>query len=833
MPQLEFAAYTESEKDTFFVEVILPLALNDTFTYRVPRVLESVIAIGKRVIVSFGKRHIYTGIIAQIHNNPPKEYTVKYIHEVIDYEQVTVSNQQIEFWKWIASYYMCSLGEVMDAALPANLKLKSETIVNLHPSFKNDESIKLNNNEKLIVDALALENELSLTDIAKILGIKNVMPVINSLYKKGILLIKEATANKYKPKIKKVIKLHSDYENEEMLAATFDVLVNDKRTVAQSELLLCYLKLSKKLKIVDKNYLLNEYSGSASTLKSLLNKKILIEEEIEVDRLFSPDVQIKEVLLSGVQNKALDDLKYKFKEHQVCLLMGETGSGKTHIYVELIKEQLELGKKALYLLPEIALTKQLISRLKFSFGNKIGIYHSKMGDNERVEMWYKVQSGQYDVVLGVRSSIFLPFSNLGIIIVDEEHEPSYKQQDPSPRYHARDASIYMALSMGAKVLLGTATPSFESYYNAQQNKYGLVYLNQRHGNVKPPIIELVDMKDFKSISPKMSHISFVLKDRINESLAKAEQIILFMNRRGFAPVIECKSCAWIPSCKNCDISLTYHKYNHSLSCHYCGYSIATPSKCPTCGSVELGMKGLGTERLEDDLELLFPNKEITRMDLDTTRKKNSIEDIFQDMEAGKTDILVGTQMVTKGLDFEKVRLVGIISADSLMQYPDFRALERSFQMMYQVAGRTGRREKQGKVVIQTFNPDHNIFDLLIKYNYKSFYFSEMSQRQMFKYPPYTRLIKMIFRHKENDKVEAAAKLAHQYLYNSLNDKMLGPEAPPVARLRNKYYQQMLFKLPNNAAYLKKVKSFLLDAKTFIHKSSGMAQVEIYFDVDTY
>ncbi|MGV3508734.1 MAG: replication restart helicase PriA, partial [Sphingobacteriaceae bacterium] len=643
------------DRQTFFVEVILPLSISKTYTYRVPHALNDNLQIGKRVIVQFGKSRIYTAIVFKITEEPPLLYEAKYIIEVLDDEPI-VNQNQLQLWQWMSDYYMCYIGEVMQAALPAALKLASETKIILLKDSGYDKAL-LSDKEYLIVDALEIQPELKVSDIANLLGQKTVFPLLKSLFDKGVIHISEEISERYKPRRKAYIYLNPIYNEAESRRALFQVL---ERAPKQIDILLTYLKLSKHEPKVLKSQILEESGIGSSVLKSLLDKEIFIQEDKVVSRLRAEELDVTDNFsLSESQQKAIENIEQQFSAKDVVLLHGITSSGKTQVYIRLIEEVLAKGKQVLYLLPEIALTAQMIERLRRSFGNKIGIYHSRFSDNERAEVWKKVLKNEYDIVLGARSSVFLPFADLGLIIVDEEHEASYKQFDPAPRYHARDTAIYLAHVHQAKVLLGSATPSLESYYNVETDKYGLVELKERFGTAQLPQIEVVSITEETNKKTIQANFTSVLINEITVALQNKEQVILFQNRRGYTPILLCRTCGYLPKCINCDVSLTYHKSTGKLHCHYCGYKQETIARCPACGSTHIEQKGFGTERIEEDLQIILPEARIARMDLDTTRSKNSFQKLIGDFEDGKIDILVGTQMVAKGLDFGNVTVIGI------------------------------------------------------------------------------------------------------------------------------------------------------------------------------
>ncbi len=795
---------TKQERKTYFINVILPLAISRTYTYRVPVGLNEGIAIGKRVVVQFGKSRIYTAIIHSISESAPELYEAKYIIDVLDDEPI-VNVHQLQLWQWIADYYMCNIGEVMQAALPAALKLASETRVVLLDEASYNKA-ELSDKEFLIVDALEIQPELKVGDIAKLLGQKTVFPLLKALFNKGVIHISEEIVERYKPRRKAYIVLNPLYNDGESRRALFEVL---EKAPKQLDALLAYLKLSRDTKDITREQLQEESGCSAAVIKGLVDKEIFIQENRVVSRFSDEEIALLQNFeLSDSQKSALESIKQQFEEKEVVLLHGVTSSGKTQIYIRLIEEAINNGNQVLYLLPEIALTTQLIERLRKYFGNKIGIYHSKFSDNERAEVWNKVLKNEYKVLLGARSAVFLPFSNLGLIVVDEEHENSYKQYDPAPRYHARDTSIYLAHLHKAKVLLGSATPSLESYFNAKSAKYGFVELPERFGASRLPSIQIISIGEETNKKTIQGHLTSVLVDAMKTALENKEQVILFQNRRGYSPVLICRTCGYLPKCINCDVSLTFHKSTGKLHCHYCGYKQDTVSICPACGSAHIEQKGFGTEKIEDDLQYIFPDAKVGRMDLDTTRTKNSFQQILSDFEDRKIDILVGTQMVAKGLDFEHVTIIGIISADGLLNYPDFRAYERSFQLLSQVAGRAGRREKEGRVIIQTHNVKHRVLDQVFHNDYQDLYKTEILERNSFQYPPLYRLIKLDVKHKDPMLLsEIALRLATE-LRKSFGARILGPEDPLVGRIRNFYIKTIYIKIERNSISIAKVKEFV-------------------------
>jgi len=827
---LEFAEVQHTDRETLFVEVILPLAIAKNYTYRVPFQLNNEVAIGKRVVVQFGKSKLYTAIVASIGNQAPEKYEAKYLIEILD-DRPVVSERQLQFWQWLSEYYMCTVGEVMNAALPSALKLASETKVVLNKGFEFDRAA-LHDKEFMIVEALELQSELTVGDIAKLLGQKTVMPILKLMFEKNVINISEEVSERYKPRKKTFIKLNPIYNDPENLKELFPIL--EKRAPKQADALLAYIKLARHQKTISKSELVEESGAGDASIKSLIEKEIFIAEEKNVSRLYFDDDEFSsDFLLSDNQQNALGEIKELFAQKDVVLLHGVTSSGKTQIYIRLIEDMINSGRQVLYLLPEIALTTHIIERLRQYFGSSIGVYHSRFNDNERVEVWQKVLNHEYKVVLGARSSVFLPFDDLGMIIVDEEHETSYKQFDPAPRYNARDAAVYLANTYHSKVLLGSATPSFETYYNARTHKYGLVELLERFGGVELPQTEVVSIAEETKKKTMQSHFTSVLMEDMAKALSNKEQVILFQNRRGYAPLLICRTCAYTPKCINCDVSLTYHKSSGKLHCHYCGYREDAPSICPACGSTHLEYKGFGTEKVEDELTMLLPEARISRMDLDTTRSKNSLQNILNDLEEKRIDILVGTQMVAKGLDFSDITVIGIINADSLLKYPDYRANERSFQMLAQVSGRAGRRGKQGKVVIQTYDPNHRVIKQVIENDYKDLYLTEMEERRSFKYPPFYRIINLDIKHKNAEILYNQAEYMATELRKNFGDRVIGPEVPLVSRIRNYYIKSIMLKFEKDGVSINRVKAVIRDIITQFQTTKLSKGSIIQPDVDPY
>lgn len=824
-----------AERKTLFVSVILPIPVSKEFTYRVPFELNDHIVVGGRVIVPFGKSKLLTGIITAISELAPSDYQAKYIEHLLD-EVPVITQEQYQFWNWIASYYMAPIGDVMNAALPSNFKLASETKIVIHPDFETD-SMNLDEREQLIVDTLEVRESLDLKELSEIIGVKTIQPIINKMMHRRIIISQEEINEKFTPRTTIFISLSPEMETEEVLNDAIIRLEHKKTSEKQLEALLMILKaghyVNGKMNPIQRKLLLD--SGiSISTLQSLEKKGIILQQRTIISRFketFSDQKEFK--TLSKGQLEALNQLTNSFETHTTTLLHGVTGSGKTEIYVQLIQEQLDLGKQVLFLLPEIALTTQLIQRLSTYFGEQVGVYHSKFNQNERVEIWSHVLANhpnRFRIILGARSSVFLPFRDLGLIIVDEEHESSFKQYDPSPRYNARDAAIVLGHIHHAKVLLGSATPALETYFNAQQGKYGLVTLNDRFGNLQLPEIFCADVKKERRQKSMQSHFTLFLIDAIKEALNQKEQVILFQNRRGYTPLWSCEICNWTPKCKHCDVSLTYHKFTNTLKCHYCSYTLPPIGTCHACGSNRLKMIGFGTEKVEDELSIIFPDSTIKRLDLDTTRSKNAYETILGDFENRNIDILIGTQMVSKGLDFDNVSLVGILDADMLLNRPDFRSFERAYQLMSQVAGRSGRKNKRGKVIIQTGDPDHWVIQKVIHHDYTGFYKSELIERKNFFYPPYFKLIEFTLKHKDENLVNQASIEFARDLREVFKERVIGPEFPIIKRIQNLHLKSIKLKIERDVSD-KKIKERIHLIIDSFYSNPANKSVRIVVDVD--
>lgn len=825
-----------SERKTFFADVLLPVPIHQVFTYRVPFELNDSLAFGLRVIVPFGKSKLLTGIVTEVHERIPETYQAKYIEHVLD-EFPIITTKQFQFWRWISQYYMAPLGDVMNASLPANFKLSSESKIVLHPDIEINQT--LDEREQLVVDSLHANEQMDLKEISALLGIKTIQPLIKKLIDKKVVLSIEALNERYTPKTVLCYTLTNTFLDDSLLTSFIGGLERKSSAAKQIDALLMVMREgnyhNNHIQPVSKKILLDN-GISLSALHTLEKNGVLETHRIEVSRLKGFGEEQKEKKeLSIAQKVALDGIRLSFDSKKVTLLHGVTGSGKTELYVELIEEQLSKGKQVLFLIPEIALTTQLIERLSAFFGQQIGVYHSKFNQNERVEIWNTVLANdpsKFRLIIGARSSIFLPFQELGLIIVDEEHENTFKQTDPSPRYNARDASIVLAHLHNAKVLLGTATPSIESYFNAKAEKYGLVELNERFMGMQMPEILCANLRAEKKNQSMQSHFSGLLLKNIQDTLSMGEQVILFQNRRGYTPMWSCEICAWTPRCKNCDVSLTYHKQTNSLKCHYCSHISPPVGSCAACGSNRLKMIGFGTEKIEDELSLLLPNVVIKRLDLDSTRSKNAYESILNDFENRQIHILVGTQMITKGLDFDNVGLVGVLDSDMLLNRPDYRAFERAFQLIVQVAGRAGRKHKKGRVIIQTSNPDHWVLERVKEHDFKGFYETEVQERQSFFYPPYYKIIDLSLRNTDELKLNASAQNLADKLRPVFKERIIGPEFPVIKRIQNFYIKEIKIKIEKDAPE-RKVKQKIQEIIDLFYSEPSNKSTRLSIDVDSY
>jgi len=815
----------------YFIDVIIPIPIQNLFTYSVNKEEAHFLKQGMRVTVPFGKSKVYTAIVYQVHTQEPGVYKTKEIEQILD-EKPIITPIQIKHWEWLASYYMCTLGEVMRAAVSRAFLLESETVISLNTLTAIDLNT-LTDDEILVIEAFQMQKDLRIHEIQDIIDKKAVLPLLHRLVDKGIITTKEEVVEQYKPKLVKYVKLQQKYVTDKGLKELLEILSSAKK---QREAVMHYFTLTSKSKKPLSIKELSEKGGvSKAVIKALITKGVFEEFEIQKDRIsYQGDAPKAIKALSESQQTAFEAIKENFKKQDVTLLHGVTASGKTEIYVKLIQQVIEKGKQVLYMLPEIALTTQLIGRLQHYFGEKVSVYHSKYSVNERVEVWHNVLEKKLkaQIIIGARSSLFLPFQDLGLIIIDEEHEPSFKQFSPAPRYNARDSAIVLGSLHKAKTLLGSATPAIETYFNAKDQKYGLVTITERFGDIKLPKIELVSLRESYHKKNMKGHFSQVLLDAMEETLSNGEQVLLFQNRRGFSPTVECMTCGHSPQCPNCDVSLTYHQHKKQLRCHYCGYHIAMLDDCMACGSVHLDTKGLGTEQIETELKSLFPSKKTARMDQDTTKGKHAYEKLIDGLEQGEIDIMVGTQMLAKGLDFRNVSLVGVMNADNLLNFPDFRALERSFQLLLQVSGRAGRTKKQGRVIIQTFNPKHPILQQVEQHDYLGMFDLQIKERFDFKYPPFYRLIKITVKDKKFVKMQSAANWLSQSLRNVFEENILGPEQPPVGRVRNEYITNILIKIPKKQS-LKKTKEIIRKIERSFLSVKEFRSVKLVIDVDNY
>ena len=816
-----------------FIDVILPVPIPQFFTYRLPRHLAELAKVGCRVVVEFGKSRVMTALVVKIHGNPPEKYPAKYIQELLDTEPV-VTPTQIWLFQWVAEYYMCTAGEVMNVALPSGLKISSQSKIQYNPDFHHDDL--LTDLEKSFMDVLIREDSISYEEAGRLLGEQDLNKFLKSLVAKHAIILFEEVNERYKPKLIKKIRLHSDYATDENALMLLENLGKAKK---QQEVLLKYLSIIPLDQLSEKNeegidkQRLKEAEVSDSALAALITKGIFEQWEVQVSRFDSLESDsLREIQLSPAQEAASDQIMGLFSTKDVVLFHGITGSGKTEVYIDIIKKALDSGTQVLFLLPEIALTTQIVRRLKRVFGDTMGIYHSRFSDNERVEVWRGVLDQKFQFVVGVRSSIFLPFSNLGLIIVDEEHESSYKQFDPAPRYHARDVAIMLALKMKAKVLLGSATPSMESFYQAQTGKYGLVSLKERFGNAQLPHIRLVNMRVEREKKTLTKEFSSVLLEAIGQNIENKKQSIIFQNRRGYAPYLNCQQCNWIPHCNQCSVTLTHHLNARTLICHYCGYSEPVPRVCPACGSPHVRSVGVGTERIEDDLREIFPEAGVLRMDLDTTRTKNAYENIIGEFETGEVDILVGTQMVTKGLDFDRVNLVGVFNADKMINFPDFRSGERAFQLITQVSGRAGRREEKGLVLIQTNNPENRVLQYILENDYEGFYASEIKEREAYNYPPFSRIIELTVKDVDRNLAQEAAEVLAKRMKDYLGEqRIMGPERGLVERIRNKFHFVIWMKLEKEKMNIQATKQYLQKELVHLITEKKFKSVQVVVNVD--
>ena len=813
----------------FFVDVLLPLPLPKAFTYWVNETEYDFLSPGFRVGVPFGKNKLYTGLVYKKQRVAPQAYTPKTIEVILeDYPIVTL--KQFQFWEWMSDYYRCSMGSILRAALPSAFLLTSETFVSRVNEIEIDWD-ELSDEAFLVLEALE-QRDLLIEDIQSIVQRKTVLPLLQILIEKGYVQTQQSLKEKYKPKNHRYLRIHTNHSSDEALSKLFDQL---KRAPKQSAFLLGLYQLKTEEEWVKLSLLKKQLEVTSGLVRVLLDKGIIEEQWLQEDRLLLKEINgDTSPVLSVAQQTALEEIQHQWEQNEVVLLEGVTSSGKTELYFSLIEEQLKNEMQVLFLLPEISLTAQMVQRLQKRFGKQVSVFHSKFSIHERVEVWKNIlnTSPKARIVIGARSAIFLPFSRLGLIVVDEEHEASFKQFDPAPRYQARDAAIVLAKAYKCKLLLGSATPSIESRFNVSRKKYGHVQLLERHGEAELPLVQTIDLKEAHKKKEMKGLFSKTLFESIEISLSEGKQIILFQNRRGYAPLLECHSCGHIPQCTNCDVSLTYHQYNQQLRCHYCGYHIAKPIQCVVCSGPSLELKGTGTQQIEEQVQQYFPQAKVERMDWDSTRGKWAFESIIERFTTGEVKILVGTQMVTKGLDFKNVGLVGVINADPLLFFPDFRAHERAFQLLTQVAGRAGRSNEKGKVLIQSFSPAHPVLQQVIQTNYEALYTQQIHERKTFDYPPFFRLIRISLKARDYQKAQQAAQWLHDVLAQHLTTPILGPVDPMVARVRNQYIKQLLLKYPDNTSR-KHVKDVLSNVLKSIEAIGQFRSVKINVDVDPF
>ncbi len=810
-----------------FADIILPLNLPGLLTYGVPIEMQELLLPGMRVEVALGRNKQFSGIVVQLHNQKPDNYQVKPVKAIIDQESV-VTEKQLRLWRWIADYYMSSPGEVMQAALPAHLKLMGET--RLEWVGEDDVDYDWTNAANRVAQTIKMRGEVTISELRVIVGNAHFAQIVNELIEKEAVVINEALEAAYRPKKEKIVTLEENYNKESELIALFDKL---SKAPKQLEVLMAYTELRVKGGIVKQKDLLERANATSQQLKALVDKEVFFITEQKADRVAYTEIpEYREVVLTPPQQVAYEELSKATDDKHVTLLHGVTGSGKTLLYIQKIKECIDTGRQAVLLVPEIGLTTQLVSRLRSFFGEELGVYHSHFSNNERVEIWEKVRKGSYKVVAGPRSALWLPYSDVGLIIVDEEHDGSYKQRDPAPRFQARDTAIYMASMYAAKVILGSATPSVETLYNVRQSKYAYVALKDRYLGVQMPEITVIDARTIAYTKGQgIKQITPALQQAMAEALSQRKQTILFQNRRGYAPFQLCRSCGWSPRCKNCDVSLTYHKSTDKLHCHYCGYKIVVMHACPYCGSTHITSKSFGTEKIEEEAQQMFPEARIARMDVDSMRGKNSITELLSNLEKRKIDILAGTQMVVKGLDLEAVSLVGIISADSLLSYPDFRVTERAFQLMEQVSGRAGRVDGKGRVLIQAYNTGHPVLQWVKNHDVQSFYKHEIKFREQFFYPPFSRMIRILFRHANEAKTVATSQLMANALTSVPGIAVQGPGPAIIPRVRNQYIKEIWIKCPRNNSIIDSLKALLRAQRQHILSQRGNSNVQIVFDVD--
>lgn len=818
-----------------YAEVLLPLPLTGFFTYKVPDMMAEAIRPGCRVVVPFGRTKFYTGIVAGLTPRRPEGFETKEISQLLDSEPI-VRHPQMKFWEWIADYYLCSQGEVFRAAVPAGLKLESETVVEVNPDFEEDPGDRLGERDLLVMNAVRrVPKKATLAAVARETGFRNTSAIVARLVERDALMVSENLVERYKTRKIEMVEMAIERGDSAALHAAFDSV---KGAPKQEKALLTLIELSgfmrqgSDLCEVTRADLLDRSGVTSPIIIALENKGIVRRRKKEVSR-FAPVSKATMPMpeLTDSQREARDAIIKSWGEKDITLLHGVTSSGKTEVYISLIDRMLRSGRQVLYLVPEIALTTQLTTRLQRVFGPKVIIYHSRFSDSERVELWRRLLTTHEPiVVLGARSALFMPFASLGLIIVDEEHESSFKQQDPAPRYNARDAAMVLAGMHGAKTLLGSATPAVDTYYKALTGRFGLVSLTERYGGSELPRVEIVDMAKARKKREVSGAFSLQLRRLINDAASADRQTILFLNRRGFAPMARCKMCGYVPKCENCDVSLTYHHGIDRLVCHYCGTPYDLPRVCPACREPGLEIIGYGTERIEEEIAASFPDIPVARLDRDTTRNKDDYERIIEEFSAGKDKMLVGTQMVTKGLDFGRVSVVGVINADATINQPDFRSAERAFNMLEQVAGRAGRRGDDGVVAIQTYTPSHPLFGFLVSHDYVGFYNHEIEERRLYNYPPFTRIINIYLKHREQGRLHVLAGAYGRRLRELFGNRVFGPEEPHVARIKQMHIMRIMIKIETEAS-MKKVKHILRETYLEMDAARALNGAQVYYDVD--
>ncbi|MCS3529413.1 primosomal protein N' [Chryseobacterium sp. JUb7] len=796
-----------------YAQIILPLNLKGSFTYKVPEELLSEIQAGMRVLVPFGGKKIYTGIVFELHDNVPENFVVKEVISLLD-DKPIVPQEQLKFWNWLADYYLCGLGEIYRFAFPSSLKLESETYLKLKPNVTIDFE-NLDVNEMYLVQALEVRQLINLSDIEAFIAKKDIIKTINSLIDLQYIEIDEKIAEKYKAKEVAYVKIRDGVLSNQNLT---EILLKLNKARKQKDLFLHILEKQTENPDhhIKKSELFEDGYFGSSHFKSLADKDLVEEYYMQKDRIESYDGEIEEIEeLSEAQKTAKSEIDEAFDEGKNVLLHGVTSSGKTHLYLDKIEESIQEGRNVLFLLPEISLTKQITQRLEKKYGRQLGFYHQKLTDFERVEVWRRMRQNDIKILIGTRNSLFLPFQNLGLIIVDEEHDSAYRPREVSPSFNAKDAALVLAGFYNARAILGSATPSVESYYNARKDKMKYIFLEERFGNVNLPEYELINFKEAQDSKKVSGNFSLQLIDAIKKTLEEKNQAIVLHNRRGYANVIECESCGYVNYCSNCDVVMTYHKAANEMKCHYCGQRASKPKTCPKCYSENLNERGVGVEQIHEEVSKLFPDNEVDRMDVDSMRKKFAYEKLYEKIEDQETDIVVGTQMISKGLDFDHIELVGIPKADSLLYVQDFRAEERAYQLITQVSGRAGRVSGKGKILIQTYNPDHSVFQLIKMNNPAKVYKYILTERQKFHYPPFTKLIMIELKHRKEDKVNRASQFLGSILRKYLpEDCVLGPEKAQIARLNNLYQFQIMLKLPRGKKYEEYKKQVLISLKEF-------------------